>query len=92
MCSPTARRNVVQSLVDSGRYQNASEVIREGLRLIERREQEDAARLQVLRSAAEVGFRDLQAGAFTDFDEAGSLQSYLERVSQDAVARPMRSD
>jgi len=83
---------LVQSLVDSGRYQNASEVIREGLRLVERREQEDSARLQALRSAAEVGLHDLEGGAFTDFDEAGSLQSYLERVSRDAVARPMRSD
>ena len=83
---------LVQSLVDSGRYQNASEVIREGLRLVERREQEDAARLQVLRSAADVGLRDLESGAFTEFDDAGSLQSYLERASQDAVARPMRSD
>ena len=35
--------NLIQSLDNSGRYQNASEVIREGLRLIERGEAEDAA-------------------------------------------------
>ena len=39
----------VEQLVASGRYQNASEVLREGLRLIERLEQEEAARLVALR-------------------------------------------
>ena len=82
---------LVQSLVDSGRYQNASEVIREGLRLVERREQEEAARLQALRSAADVGLADLASGAFTDFDDARSLQDYLAGVSEDAVARRLRS-
>lgn len=81
---------LVQSLVDSGRYQNASEVIREGLRLVERREQEEAARLQALRSAADVGLADLASGAFTDFNDAGSLEGYLARASQSAVARRAR--
>lgn len=81
---------LVQSLVDSGRYQNASEVIREGLRLVEGREQEDAARLQALRSAADVGLADLESGAFSDFVDAGSLQDYLARVSQGAAARRTR--
>ena len=46
--------NLIQSLVNSGRYQNANEVIRDGLRLIERREAENAARLQALRDAADL--------------------------------------
>ena len=33
--------NLVEQLVASGRYQNASEVLREGLRLVEQREAED---------------------------------------------------
>ena len=36
---------LVEGLVAGGRYQNASEVLREGLRLIETRESEDALRL-----------------------------------------------
>jgi antitoxin ParD1/3/4 len=38
--------SLVEHLVGSGRYQNASEVLREGLRLVEQREAEDALRLQ----------------------------------------------
>ena len=34
---------LVERLVQSGRYQNASEVLREGLRIIEQRDQREAA-------------------------------------------------
>jgi putative addiction module CopG family antidote len=36
------QEKVIETLVGSGRYQNASEVIREGLRLVEQRAAEDA--------------------------------------------------
>ena len=46
--------DLVEQLVKSGRYQNASEVLREGLRLVEKREAEDAFRLEALRSAVDI--------------------------------------
>ncbi len=39
----------------SGRYQNASEVQREGLWLVERREAEDAPRIEALRATVQLG-------------------------------------
>ena len=48
--------------VESGRFSNASEVVREGLRLLEQRQAEDAAKLEALRAAVQVGVDDLQAG------------------------------
>ena len=40
------QEKLIDGLVRSGRYQNASEVLREGLRLVESREARDAARLE----------------------------------------------
>lgn len=60
------QHELVESLVKSGRYQNASEVLREGLRLVERQELEDAAKLAALRDAAESGWSDLAEGRYHD--------------------------
>ena len=53
----------------AGRYQNASELVREGLRLLERREQEDDARLERLRSAVGEGDAALARGEHEDVDD-----------------------
>ncbi len=75
----------VEQLVSSGRYQNASEVLREGLRLVEQREAEDASRLEALRSAVKVGIDDIDAGRFKTFDTAASLRSHLKSITADAI-------
>ena len=75
----------VEQLVSSGRYQNASEVLREGLRLVEQREAEDASRLEALRSAVKVGMDDIDAGRFKTFDTAASLRSHLGSITADAI-------
>lgn len=56
---PTRNVNLTEPLdrfiqvgVNSGRVSNASEVVREGLRLLEQREQEDKAKLEWLRATA----------------------------------------
>lgn len=53
---------VIEDLVRSGRYLNASEVLREGIRLIEMREAEDKARLEALRATAYVGAAQVDEG------------------------------
>jgi antitoxin ParD1/3/4 len=67
----------VESLVVSGRYQNASEVLREGLRLIELREAEDKLRLTALKKAARLGIADIKAGAYDSFESPASLKQHL---------------
>ena len=77
---------MVEQLVTSGRYQNASEVLREGLRLVEQREVEDASRLDALRSAVQVGIDDMKAGRFKTFDCKESLRAHLKLLTAKAIA------
>jgi antitoxin ParD1/3/4 len=52
----------VKRQISSGRYSNASEIVREALRLLEEREQERDAKLKALRQAAKQGFDELDQG------------------------------
>lgn len=45
----------VQAKIESGRYENASEVVRAGLRILEREEQEYEVKLAALRAAIDDG-------------------------------------
>jgi antitoxin ParD1/3/4 len=77
--------SLVEQLVASGRYQNASEVLREGLRLVEQREAEDAYRLEALRSAVQVGIDDIATGKFKTFENKDSLRAHLKSITDEAI-------
>ena len=78
--------NLIARLVESGHYQNASEVMREGLRLIERQESENAIRLKAMREAAEAGIADVAAGRYRTFDTADTLRDHLSEIVTEAFA------
>ena len=78
--------DLIEVLVSSGRYQNASEVLREGIRLIEKQEAENNARLASLREAAHIGLADIEAGRFKTFEEPAVLQGHLASLIDDAIA------
>jgi len=75
----------VEQMVASGHYQNASEVLREGLRLVQAREAEQAAKLAALREAVAVGIADIEAGRYTEFKDAASLDAYLAEIADRAI-------
>ena len=68
---------MIEQLVGAGRYQNASEVLRDGLRLVQQREAEDAARLVALRVAANAGLEDFAAGRYRTFGTGEALRTHL---------------
>ncbi len=70
---------LVEELVRSGRYQNASEVLRDGLRLVERQEQEDAAKLRALRAAARQGWADVTGGRYDDVAD-DALEDFIGQL------------
>lgn len=80
------QQDVIETLVDSGRYQNASEVLREGLRLVEQREREDELKLEALRQAAQVGLADLAAGRFRDIGQ-GTIDTLVAELGVEASKR-----
>jgi len=77
-----SQEELIEALVRSGRYQNASEVLREGLRLIERREAEDAAKLEALRAAARLGISAMERGDFREFEDGDALVAHLDDLAE----------
>jgi antitoxin ParD1/3/4 len=77
---------VIDRLVKTGRYRNASEVLRDGLRMVEQRENREKAKLAALKEAAAVGFRDIEEGRFHDVDEDG-LEEFISSLGQRASGR-----
>ena len=82
------QEELIENLVTSGQYRDAGEVLRAGIRLVERQAAEDEARLKALREAADVGIADIEAGRFQTFDEPESLRRHLSQLAEDAVTDP----
>lgn len=76
----------IETGIMSGRFSNASEVVREGLRLLEQREQEDQARIDWLRAAAKEGFDAGDRGDYTTLRSEREIDDFLEEIHQDVSA------
>lgn len=81
------QEELIETLVKSGRYQNASEVLRDGLRLVEQREAEYAGKLKALRAAARAGIGVLDRGEFKEFGSVEELQAYLSDLSEKVISK-----
>jgi antitoxin ParD1/3/4 len=72
--------------VTSGRFSNASEVVREGLRLLEQREQEDKAKIEWLRAAAMEGFDQLDRGEGIEFESMEDFDAFMDQIGEEVSA------
>jgi antitoxin ParD1/3/4 len=77
---------MIEKLVRSGRYQNGSEVLRDGLRLVAQREAAEKAKLKALREAVRVGIDAIERGEYKEFESFEELDEYLERIGEEEIA------
>jgi antitoxin ParD1/3/4 len=77
----------VQRQIAVGRYKNASEVMRAGLRLLEQQTMEDTERLATLRELAAEGFGALDRGEGTSLEGVQELADFIRRIGRRAARR-----
>lgn len=73
----------VAELVATGRYQNASEVVRAGLCLLKGEQEKHARKLAALEALIEEGADDIAAGRFEVVDD---LDEYFRKLEADVDA------
>jgi len=73
----------IQARINSGRFSNASEVVREGLRLLEQREKEDKAKLEWLRAAIKEGIDSIERGEGIEFESMHHLAAYIHQIGEE---------
>ncbi|MBX3291699.1 MAG: type II toxin-antitoxin system ParD family antitoxin [Acidobacteria bacterium] len=71
---------LIESKVKSGMYNSASEVVREGIRLLQQRDEMREAKLNALRAEIQKGIDDLEAGRYRDGHEV--MAEIRERLLQ----------
>lgn len=81
----------VAEQVTSGRFKNASEVMRAGLRLLERQDCEEVEKLALLRSLAAEGFGELDQGRGTALDDERQLRKFIGRIGRRVAKKAARS-
>ncbi len=75
--------SLVRSKVESGYYNNASEVVREALRLMETHENLLAqAKLMQLREQLDLGAKQIASGEYTSLSDSGEIVDFFQAVKQ----------
>ena len=67
----------IETRITSGRFRNASQVVRE---------QEDEATIEWLRSAAKEGFDSIHRGEGIEFESMDDLEAYIHQIGEEVSA------
>ena len=77
----------VERQVSSGRYRNASEIVREALRLLEEQQQERDAKIKALRQAGKLGFDQIDQGKGIVIKGKKELRQFLAEIQAEVRAK-----
>lgn len=75
---------LIESLIESGRYSTASEIMRDGLRLVEEREERRKAKLEALRAEIQKG---IDSGPADEVDIREMIEAIKARGRQQLAAK-----
>jgi antitoxin ParD1/3/4 len=79
----------VDEIVKAGEYQNASEAVRDALRALKQRREQDALKLELLRAQIELGVTALAGGDAVEIDDS-EIESYLAELGTQRARRSRR--
>lgn len=73
---------MIENKVKSGRYNTASEVVREGLRLLEQQDELRELRREELRKEIMLGMEDIKNGRYTSLETPEDYKNMAERIKR----------
>lgn len=81
------QEHLVGTLVKVGRYQNASEILREGLRLVEEKELQHQQKLLALREAVVEGLQGIEEGRTISLGVGEEIADYLSSRASELIGK-----
>ena len=76
----------IEAGVQSGRYADAGEVVRQGLTLLEQQEAVYRAKVEWLDNAAREAFASIDRGEGMHFNSIEDLTAYIDKVGEEIIA------
>jgi antitoxin ParD1/3/4 len=73
----------IDEVLEKGEYRNASEAMRDAIRVLQQRRTEDALKLDRLRVAIDQGIAALERGDYTEVEDE-DLDAYLDELAASA--------
>jgi antitoxin ParD1/3/4 len=80
------QKRFIAGMVKSGRYVTSSEVVREGLRLLQQREEIRREYEEEVRRKIREGLDALERGEYEDFNDA-TLKEFFDRIKREGRIR-----